>query len=630
MTKMNAKKKSKSAANMLGLICLLFLSSFSFAQTPWNWTLKRASIPKATPVTGMYQPAVPGIDDQEMALYDAFDKGIASMQQDQGYSGSEYSNALFLYKPELDDGTSLTGPGAGFVVIWESYNTQKNSGGGLNANEFAGISCSSGVVTITTPANSAQFLKVGTYLNASGFPTGFSNGLFRVSALLSAPSGTYGNMYTKFSYNDPACVNGSGTPGPSTLLVNVNEYPNNPSRRHTEGFLYDQTRNVFRLTTGQADINTDYPLTVNGAHSGIADLYEFANANGAWGASILCGFGAPGPCGQETLTKTTTGPQVAGIPCLDTSMTPGALSSGGNNSSCGYKFPLVGRVEETDVDVIFGGQWNSGNRCETLLYYRTTGHYFSVGNPLACGTATQPAARWNTASSRLVPIGNGKILMFGGNSSVALPGIVFNDTWILQTYPEAQASLSSWTRVNSAANPPLEANPVIDYAHSIQAVVLVDHQSPAHIWTFDPVASQWKDQGNGVGAQLPSFVSAINNGTTIAYNTIGAIDQATNQFVIWDRCSTNSTPACTSTQTKIWTLDLPSFLSLAVPASCDAAQVGVAYTCNLQAAGGVLPYSFSQTGLPAGLSLDPKTGIISGTPSGFGSFSVNATVKDSQ
>ena len=53
------------------------------------------------------------------------------------------------------------------------------------------------------------------------------------------------------------------------------------------------------------------------------------------------------------------------------------------------------------------------------------------------------------------------------------------------------------------------------------------------------------------------------------------------------------------------------------------------YDVKLTASGGTQPYTWSATGLPAGLSINPATGEISGTPSTSGSFSTQVTVTDS-
>jgi Putative Ig domain len=71
----------------------------------------------------------------------------------------------------------------------------------------------------------------------------------------------------------------------------------------------------------------------------------------------------------------------------------------------------------------------------------------------------------------------------------------------------------------------------------------------------------------------------------------------------------------------------PPPLTLACPAA--TARVGAAYSSAFSAAGGVPPYTFSDTGVPAGLALNATTGALTGTPSAAGAVPFTAKVVDS-
>jgi hypothetical protein len=56
--------------------------------------------------------------------------------------------------------------------------------------------------------------------------------------------------------------------------------------------------------------------------------------------------------------------------------------------------------------------------------------------------------------------------------------------------------------------------------------------------------------------------------------------------------------------------------------------VGVATSLQMSATGGTPPYTWSATGLPAGLSINSSTGLISGTPTTANTYSVTVTATD--
>ncbi|MCX2481276.1 putative Ig domain-containing protein [Pedobacter sp. MC2016-15] len=93
--------------------------------------------------------------------------------------------------------------------------------------------------------------------------------------------------------------------------------------------------------------------------------------------------------------------------------------------------------------------------------------------------------------------------------------------------------------------------------------------------------------------------------------------------------SVTVTDAAGNAVTVPYTLTVNGTLALA-PATLADGIVGTNYTSQVLPAvsGGTAPYTYSMTGLPAGLTFDPSTRIISGTPQTGGNFTAKMSVSD--
>jgi hypothetical protein len=96
------------------------------------------------------------------------------------------------------------------------------------------------------------------------------------------------------------------------------------------------------------------------------------------------------------------------------------------------------------------------------------------------------------------------------------------------------------------------------------------------------------------------------------------------QFVV------GATDAARNTVSKPLTLNIDAVLTITTTSPLQNGTAGSAYQVQFAATGGVPPYTWSTTAvtLPAGLRLNPTTGILSGTPMTGGAFNFSVEVKD--
>jgi hypothetical protein len=124
----------------------------------------------------------------------------------------------------------------------------------------------------------------------------------------------------------------------------------------------------------------------------------------------------------------------------------------------------------------------------------------------------------------------------------------------------------------------------------------------------------WSATGLPNGMSLSS--AGVLTGTPIQHGSFSV------QVTVLD---SSATPL---TRTTTFPLSInPAPLALSTT-SLAPATIGTPYTQTIAATGGVAPYNWSATGLPADLTINQATGTISGTPTAAGTSQVTITVTD--
>lgn len=133
---------------------------------------------------------------------------------------------------------------------------------------------------------------------------------------------------------------------------------------------------------------------------------------------------------------------------------------------------------------------------------------------------------------------------------------------------------------------------------------------------------------NATGGTMPYTWSAsgLPGGLSISSTTgvITGTPTATGTFTV-AATVTDATGATANAALKLTVNPAPIN---ATPPSNSSASLGQPFSAGFSATGGTMPYTWSATGLPGGLTIAPSTGAVTGTPSALGTFSIMATVTD--
>jgi Putative Ig domain len=206
-------------------------------------------------------------------------------------------------------------------------------------------------------------------------------------------------------------------------------------------------------------------------------------------------------------------------------------------------------------------------------------------------------------------------------------------TGVITGTPSAPGNASFTVEVTDSGSPPASAvaNEVITL--SVAPLVVTTTSLPAAI-TGKAYSSTLTATGGGAPytCSITPGTGALPAGLTLDPST-GVITGTPTVTGTAD-----FTVTVTDSSSPPGAAEMPLSITVAQPlvvttTSLPAAITGKAYSSTLTATGGVAPYIWSITpgtgALPAGLTLDPSTGVITGTPTASGAFDFTVTVTDS-
>ena len=170
-------------------------------------------------------------------------------------------------------------------------------------------------------------------------------------------------------------------------------------------------------------------------------------------------------------------------------------------------------------------------------------------------------------------------------------------------------------------------SPTKNYSLTIAAAVQISGPGSLPNWTIQRDYPGTAMIGTGgvtpfrwSAAQLPAGL-AINSSTGVISGTPSATGTSSITVTVVDAVGGSATRTYNNV-----TINAPPEVSTTSP--LPAGERTVAYNKTIVGTKGTPAYSWAASGLPAGLSINAATGVLSGTPTVFGTFSVTITVRD--
>jgi gliding motility-associated-like protein len=301
-------------------------------------------------------------------------------------------------------------------------------------------------------------------------------------------------------------------------------------------------------------------------------------------------------------------------------ITAGALPAGLTLSSAGVLSgtPTVGgsfNFTVTGTDASTGSGPYSGSSAYTL----------NIIVPIVISPATLPNMDYAVSYSQTLSSAGGTAPYSYSLTAGALPvGISFNSSGVLSGIPRSSGNFSITVRSQDVNG--LAISKVYSLTVSAPVIAIAPLTLP------NPVLGVAYNQSlSSIGGISPYSYAIVSGALPIgmSFNSAGTLSgtpQSAGTFTFVVR----STDDASANISQAYTLTIATPALVIAPATLPNVAAGTAYSQTLTTTGGIAPYSYAVVSgaLPAGISLS-STGVLSGTPTAKGVYTVNIKSTDS-